>query len=244
MNKNIGFRRNIYRVWMDAAAALCIQTDNLSELRARLDPIVAVQVPSRENRRMALDILINIWGKSAASHPVLRTDALKLYAGTENAADRLWLHYGMTLLTYPFFRLGAITIGQISRHAEIITPKEVKARMIAELGQLGALEKATERIIFTLRNWGILVETGQRYAYQPMRRALTATSPALEEWMLAVALTAHPAEELPFDDLVRLPELFPFRFTIGVDQIRKSARFEVHRQGAGWDMVRQMEQRV
>jgi hypothetical protein len=32
--------------------------------------------------------------------------------------------------------------------------------------------------------------------------------------------------------------LFPFRFALGVDQIRKSERFEVHRQGAGWDMVR------
>lgn len=244
MNKNIGFRRNIYREWMDAAAALCIETDSLSELRARLDPIVAAQVTSPDSRRMALDILVNIWGKSAASHPVLRSDALKLYAGTGNAADRLWLHYGMTLLTYPFFRLGTITIGQLSRHAEVITPKEVKAKMIAELGELGALEKAAERIIFTLRNWGILAETDQRYAYQPLRRGLSASSLALEEWLLAATLTAHPAEELPFDDLVRLPELFPFRFAIGVDQIRKSARFEVHRQGIGWDMVRSKKSRA
>jgi hypothetical protein len=237
MNKNIGFRRNIYREWMDAAAVFCLETSDLSEMRARLDTIVAVQVPSRENRRMALDILINIWAKSGISYPTLRADAVKLYAGSESATDRLWLHYGMTLATYPLFRLGTVTIGQLSRHTEIITPKEVKARMIAELGQLGALEKATERIIFTLRNWGILAETDRRYTYQPLRRVLDASTPALEEWMLAAVLTAHPAEGLPFDDLVRLPELFPFRFTIGVDQLRRSKRFEVHRQGAGWDMV-------
>ena len=213
------------------------QTDT-SELRARLDPIVAVRISSQECRRIALDILINIWAKSGIAHPTLRADAVKLYAETGDPADRLWLHYGMTLLAYPFFRLGVITIGQLSRHTEIITPKEVKARMVAELGQLGALEKATERIIFTLRNWGILAETDQRYAYRPLRRALGASSAALEEWMLAVTLTVHPAEELPFDDLVRFPELFPFRFALGVDQIRKSERFEVHRQGAGWDMVR------
>ena len=207
-------------------------------MRAHLDPIVAVRISSQECRRIALDILINIWGKSGISHPTLRADAVKLYAKTEDPTDRLWLHYGMTLLAYPFFRLGVITIGQLSRHTEIITPKEVKARMVAELGQLGALEKATERIIFTLRNWGILAETDQRYAYRPLRRTLGTASPALEEWMLAAVLTAHPAEELPFDDLVRLPELFPFRFALGVDQIRKSERFEVHRQGAGWDMVR------
>lgn len=237
VDKNIGFRRNIYREWMDAAAAFCTETDDASDLRARLDPIVAVQVPSRANRRMALDILINIWVKSGVSHPALRGEAVALYAGSEKPADRLWLHYGMASLAYPFFRLGAITIGQLSRHTEVITAKEVKARMVAEMGQLGALENAADRILFTLRNWGILAETDRRYAYRPLRRSLGASSPALEEWMLAAALTAHPAEELPFEDLVRLPELFPFRFAIGVDQLRRSRRFGVHRQGAGWDMV-------
>ncbi len=51
------------------------------------------------------------------------------------------------------------------------------------------------------------------------------------------ALTAHPAEELPSSDLVRLPELFPFRFTLTVEDLRGSTRFAVHRQGLGWDMV-------
>jgi hypothetical protein len=36
----------------------------------------------------------------------------------------------------------------------------------------------------------------------------------LEAWLLAIALSVHPAEELPFADLLRLPELFPFRFAI------------------------------
>ncbi len=237
MNKNIGFRRNIYREWMDAAAAFSAEIDDHVALRARLDPLVAVRISSQACRRITLDMLVSIWAKSSISYPILRADALKLYAGTENATDRLWLHYGMTLLTYPFFRLGAVTIGQLSRHSEVITPKEVKARMVAELGQLGSLEKATERIIFTLRNWGILAATDRRHAYRPLRRYFAASSPALEEWMLAAVLTAHPAAEIPFDDLVRLPELFPFRFAIGVDQLRKSARFQVHRQGAGWDMV-------
>ena len=152
--------------------------------------------------------------------------------------DRLWLHYGMTVLTYSFFRLGAVAIGQLSRHSEVITTKELEQRLVAELGPLGSLKNATARIVFSLRNWGLLAESDQRYGYRPLRRALGASSPALEEWLLAAILTAHPAEELPFDDLVRLPELFPFRFAIGVDQMRKSVRFEVHRQGAGWDMVR------
>lgn len=237
MNKNIGFRRNIYLSWMDAAAAFCAETPDPAELRVRLDPVVAQQIASPESRRMAIDVLVSIWSKSAAAHPALHDEALALFASASTVTDRLWLHYGMTLLTYDFFRLGVMTIGQLSRYQETITPKEIKQRLIADLGQMGSLDSAADRILFSLRNWGILVETDRRHVYRPLRGQFAASAPALEKWMLAAALTAHPASELPFADLVRLPELFPFRVTIGVDQLRQSPRLEVHRQGSGWDSV-------
>jgi hypothetical protein len=238
MNKNIGFRRNIYLSWLDAAAAFCTEINDPYEIRARLESIIEQQIQSKENRRVAIDIVLNIWVKTGNRYPELRNEAVTFFAQSEAAGDRLWLHYGLTLLYYDFFRLGVATIGQMSRYTDAITPKEVKQRIFAELGQLGALDKATERIIFSLRDWGILAHSHQRYAYTPMRHRLAATDPALEQWLLAAALTAHPAEELPFNDLVRLPELFPFRFTLGVDHLRQSPRFEIHRQGSGWDMVR------
>jgi hypothetical protein len=64
-----------------------------------------------------------------------------------------------------------------------------------------------------------------------------ASTPDLEAWLLAAALTAHPAHDLPLEDLLRLPELFPFRFTVNADLLRRSGWFEVYRQGSGWDMV-------
>ena len=60
----------------------------------------------------------------------------------------------------------------------------------------------------------------------------------LEAWMLAAALTAHLADELPSADLARLPELFPFRTAINLNDLRRSNRLLIHRQGMGWDMVR------
>jgi hypothetical protein len=59
--------------------------------------------------------------------------------------------------------------------------------------------------------------------------------------MLAVALHAHPGEELPFADLVRLPELFPFAFNVRVDDLRQQSRFTVERTAGGWDMIRATE---
>ena len=156
MDKQIGFRRNIYLHWMDAAAAYSAETSDPLELRAQLDPIVEERVKSDENRRMALDILLNIWIHSSEDHPRLQSDAVALFAQTTVVSDRLWLHYGMTLLAYEFFRQGVIAIGQLCRYEDRLTSEAVKRKLVAEMGQLGALEKATERIVFSLRNWGIL----------------------------------------------------------------------------------------
>jgi len=152
--------------------------------------------------------------------------------------DRLWLHYGLTLLYYPFFRECTVAIGQFSRYEDTITNRMVKQRLVAERGHLGSLDRSVERAVASLRNWGILTESEQRHAYVPKRQGFSASSADLEAWLLACALRAHPAEELPFADLLHLPELFPFRFTLAVDHLRGHPWFAVQRQGAGWDMVR------
>jgi hypothetical protein len=238
MDKGIGFNRNITLPWLDAAAAFCAETDDPADLRARLEPVVGQRIASDVNRRKAIDILINIWVKSAGIAPELRDEAVAHFQATPVIGDRIWLHYGLTLLYYSFFREVAAAIGQLGRYEERVTPAMVKQRLISSRGQLGSLEKAVERIMFSLRNWGLLAESGQRHTYAPQGQAFSASSADLEAWLLACALRAHPADELPFADLLRLPELFPFRFTLAVDDLRADPRFAVQRQGAGWDMVR------
>lgn len=238
MDKNIGFRRNIYLGWLDAAGAICGEERDSGMVRARLDPIVAQQIASKENRRMALDILLNIWVKTGESYPELRESAVKLYAESETPEARVALHYGLTLLAYPFFRLCAGIIGRMSQYEDVLGPKDVKQKVFADMGQLGALEKATERVIFSQRDWGLLAPGPKRYTFTPKREQVEIGSQPVEEWLLAAALTASPAEEMPFEDLVHLPELFPFQFAVTVGDLRKSPWFEVQRQGMGWDMVR------
>jgi hypothetical protein len=60
----------------------------------------------------------------------------------------------------------------------------------------------------------------------------------LQLWLLASALFAHPSDGIPFGDLVHLPEIYPFKLTVGVDSLRRDGRFEVQRQGGGLDMVK------
>jgi hypothetical protein len=65
---------------------------------------------------------------------------------------------------------------------------------------------------------------------------LTTANIELQNWLLVCALFAHPADQLPFPDLIRLPELFPFRFTLTLDGLRKDEQLTIQKQGM-WDMI-------
>jgi hypothetical protein len=241
MDKGIGFRRNILLPWLDAAASYRSETDDVPEIRGRLDILVGQDIGSTANRRMAIDTLINIWVKSRSISPRLHDEALAHSEEAYTGDSRLWLHYGLILLAYPFFREVAAVIGQLARQGNSVTSRMVKRRLIASRGHLGSLEKAVERVIFSLRNWGLLENSGERYHYAPRSQVLVSDSSEVEVWLLACALRAHPAEELPFVDLVRLAELFAFRIKVGLGALRQSPHFAVDRQGGGWDSVRLAE---
>jgi hypothetical protein len=238
MDKDIGFNRNIKLDWLNATAAFCAEMDDPLEIRERLKPIIQEEIKSEANSRKAIDILLNIWFKSEENITSLRQCALQYFQATTAMTDRVWLHYGLTMAVFPFFRQGATAVGQLSRYEETITTTAVREKLFAELGELGSIREAASRIIYSLRDWGILADAETRNEYVPQYRLFAASNQDLERWLLACALHAHPVEQLPFADLLHLPALFPFKFTVNVYDLRETDGFEVQRQGLGLDMVR------
>ncbi len=238
MDKGIGFNRNIKLEWLDATAAFCAETNDPAEVRARLEPVLALDRTGKEAIRKSIDILINIWLKSKDLAPVLYEQAVSHFQVSQNPDDRLWLHYGLTMLYYPFFRQCVTAIGQLSRIEDTINNKAVINRMAAEVGYLGSLERSVQRVVASLRDWGILTDSNKRYTYEPKYQAISTDNLTLEAWFLACTLTAHPVHEMPIADLLHLPALFPFQFSITLNELRSSNLFEIQRQGVGLNMVR------
>jgi len=240
MDKGIGFSRTILLDWLDVTASMCVQKMEPLGIRQRLADTISGTVTGTDAQRKTIDVLSAIWVKTEKTAPSLRQEALALFPTLSTSEERLWLHYGMTLVCYPIFRKVTAAIGQISRTEEIITRKMIKDRIAGEYGHLGALDRSVERIIASLTNWGALANTEQKQNYRILLHNF-ASSENLQTWLLSCALQAHPSDAIPFDDLVHLPELYPFRITLGVDNLRKDGRFEVQRQGGGLEMVRMIE---
>lgn len=235
MNKGIGFNRTITLKWLNAAANLRSQTDDLASIRLGLEKVLIDDMQGLVARRKTIDELVNIWLKSNSISPSLYKAALDLLPEISEP-QRVWLHYGLILIYFPFFRQCTAIIGQISRVHETFTRQMVKERLAGEMGHFGDLNRSAERLMASLVDWNILVRHNKnenRLVVPP----LTIEQSGVQSWLLACALFAHPAEELPFADLINLPELFPFRFSITLDDLRRNNQFIIQRQG-GWEMVR------
>jgi len=234
-DKGLGFIRNINLTWLDMAAEARFRNEDILSIREDLDVGLKNEIEGIESRRKTIDVLVSIWHKTAFDYPVLHAEAISYYPGLLSN-DRIWLHYGLILLYYPFFRQTSAIVGQFARTGEPITRQAVKGRIAGEIGHLGSLNRASERIIASLVDWGALVYQKKGNLYIPQLHAFKVNEPDIQTWLLACSLLAHPSDQLPFPDLIRLPELFPFQFTITLDNLRKNAKFNIQKQGM-WDMV-------
>jgi len=236
LDKNIGFNRNVKLDWLNAIASYVSETQDQKEIRERLEAIM-LDVEGVETKRKNIDILINIWIKSEEISPGLTAEARNLYKTVVNPNDRLWLHYGLTMMYYPYFREIAMLVGQISRYEDEFTKIMVKEKLISSRGELGSLERSLRYVLSSMKDWGVLAEGKNQSIYITNRKKFKADNQNIETWLLACSLYAHPASQLPFEDLIRLPELFPFSFQSGIDQLRTNNKFIIQRQGAGLVMV-------
>lgn len=234
-DKGLGFIRNINLTWLDAAADARLCNDDMKSIRGDLEQFLKQEINGDGARRKTIDVLVGIWHKSALIDQGLHSQALDFLLRIPTN-ERVWLHYGLTLFYYPFFRQTAAIIGQFARTGEPVTNAAVKNRLAAELGHLGSINRAAERIVASLVNWGVLIHQKKGNLYLPQLQAVKSDNQELQTWLLACALSAHPSGQLPFSDLIRLPELFPFRFTVSLDNLRIIPKFIVQRQGM-WDMV-------
>lgn len=234
-DKGLGFIHNVTLTWLDAAAESRLRNDNVLAMRRDLERVVSQDVKGDVSRRKTIDVLVSIWQKTALVDQDLHSQALALFPNILSN-ERIWLHYGLALLYYPFFRQAAAVIGQFARAGEPITRQAIKRRLAAEIGHLGSLNRASERIVASLVDWGALLYQKKGNIYIPQLQSFKVSNQEVQTWLLACALSAHPADQLPFADLLRLPELFPFRLSITLDILRTNHRINIQRQGM-WDMV-------
>ena len=123
-HKIIGFDRKIRLSWLDATADWAAQGLPAAAIRTRLDRLLDGQVAGNgphSARGKNMTVLMHVWVLVPRTLVQLRNEGLNLL-DNRFGRDRLPLHWGMCLATYPFFRDVAATTGRLLRPARARGP--------------------------------------------------------------------------------------------------------------------------
>jgi hypothetical protein len=235
MRAVIGFSQKIKWVWMEALLDQLLQTTDTHELRQFLDARLKDNLPGKESRAKAIGILLRIWSSVPQQQFALRDRALELLP-TITGQERLWLHWGMAALAYPFFRDAAEVVGRLLMLQEDFTTAQVRTRLVATWGDRTTTKEAAQKLITTLVDWEVLRSTKTKGHFLQANKQRTASS-SLQLWLLEALLSASFADEVEAQQLLRLPEAFPFQLTVAVNDLRRYDGFDIHRQGLDMEMV-------
>jgi len=235
MRAVIGIDRKIKRAWLDVLLDHLAQTTDPEELRRLVDERLAEELPGAASRAKSVGISLKIWSGIPANRLPLRDRAVVLLPKI-SGQERVWLHWGMTSLAYPFFRDTAEVVGRLLTLQDDFTTAQVQERLIKKWGDRATTKEAAQKLLNTLVDWEVLRSTKTKGHFLLVARMSSSLS-ALQLWLLESLLAASTAEEVEAQQLLRLPEMFPFTLSIGLPDFRRHEGFHLHRQGLDMDMV-------
>lgn len=235
MRKIVGISLRIKRKWLDATLDRRTKSTDEADLRSFLDRQLKEELPGNEGRSKTAGIVLRIWSAIPPQRQLLRDRGVAMLPRI-SGQERIWLHWGMTALAYPFFRDTAEIVGRLLALQDDFTTAQVKKRIIATWGDRATSLNAAQYLLNTLVDWEVLRATKQKGRFL-LARKLTASTPDLQLWLLEALLAASASDEIEAHQLLRLPEAFPFAISVGVADLRRYESFDIHRQGLDMDMV-------
>ncbi|OIP43028.1 MAG: hypothetical protein AUK47_03345 [Deltaproteobacteria bacterium CG2_30_63_29] len=235
---SIGFDRRIDLAWLDAAAAQVAAEAPPDEMRAYLWKLLeGVLSGDKFNsaRGKTVTVLNHIWGEVPDGAEALRQRATLHLAGC-TADERLALHWAMMVGTYPVFTDVAAAIGRLLTLQGSFTLAHLTRRLVGTWGERSTLERAGQRIVRSMIQWGVLRDTATRGMYEgvPRRRKV---GPAVGTVLIEALLVDAEEASIPLDQLIGHPALFPFEVGLNASHVRDASQFRVHRQGLDSDFV-------
>jgi len=235
MRKIVGISQKIKRAWLDAVLDRLVITTDESDLRTFLDKHLKEELPGKESRAKAAGIILRVWSGIPPERVRLRERAVALLPRI-SGQERIWLHWGMSALAYPFFRDTAEIVGRLLALQDDFSTAQVQARLLTSWGDRATSREAAQKLITALVDWDVLRSTKIKGNFL-LARKIKASIPDLQIWLIEALLMASVADEIEAQQLLRLPESFPFTISVGVTDLRKYEGFDIHRQGLDMDMI-------
>lgn len=244
MNKQIiGFDRELQLAWLDLTAGLAQEHTNVQTIRQRLQNQLAAEIPGQEACRKTITLLTRLWVRVPPEHRSLQTEAFQLLPAL-SPPERLMLHWGLSLLAYPFFFDVVSIIGNLLNLQGQFESSQVRRRLQESWGQRTTLDRAANRVIQTLVMWAVVTPSSQPRSGYHRGKVINTDNSRLGLWVLECTLRGFQQSVInggmaavPLTTLIKTPATFPFEMTHHATDVRQSTRFEVNYQGLNLEYV-------
>ncbi|UQD51907.1 hypothetical protein C0971_07535 [Bacillus methanolicus] len=227
MVKPVGFDQKIMLHHLDFTANEARKLSR-KEMYEALDYFLRSDIQGAKSRKNAITMLMKIWYLVDEEIIPLRDKALEMFPSLSKE-ERLLVHWGMTLLAYPFFRDLVQEMGKLFRLQDEI-PSAIIGRKMKELyGDRRRVEVATSAVLTSIKTWGI-VDLLKSRSYKLCPK-MSITSTDLHSFITEVILRATNVTAIPIDLLHNHALFFPFSFDISATELRNNNQFRLNRQG-------------
>jgi hypothetical protein len=240
MSPRAGIRldRRVDLAWLDAVAAQVAAGHDAATTRAILFELlngkIAGGMKSDGACQKTIRVLMRTWLDVPEELVTYRDRAVKCLPSL-SSPERLGLHWAMLLAGYRFFGDVAEHTGRLLSLQGNLTMAQVSRRMRETWGDRSTLNRATQRVVRSMVEWGVLEDTEKKGFYSQISRSVALHGELA--LVLVEALLLHTGNAIPIQQVIEHPALFPFEMELSIQGLRQSARFEVHRQGLDVDVV-------
>lgn len=233
--RRVGFDRKVRLEWLDAIAGKMENERDDKELRECLHDLLKKEYPTYEARRKTVTVLMRIWFFITPENVNMRDKALQVIGGAREH-ERLLIHWGMTLLAYPFFRDVVTTIGRLCILQGDFSVSQIAREMEKSWGQRTTARRAIRRVISSLYEWGVIDQTGCSGVYMPSAK-VEGFATDFELWFIEAVLKSGEADFIPLDQLHNIPCAFPFSISLSISDLFESDNLGVSQQGVNRGII-------
>jgi len=237
-NAGIGLDRRLDIEWLDTVAAQVASAEDILSIRSKLFDVLDGKVSGGMKRGTAshktVGVLLRTWAKVPEGLVSFRDNALRVLPSLTRV-ERMALHWAILIGGFAFFGDAATNTGRLLALQGNLTLSQLTRRMRETWGERSTMNRATQRVVRSMVQWGGLADTESKGVYTQTSKRIQVRGELTE--VLIEALLIHEGKGIPVDQALSHPALFPFRLNLRGHSLRQSSRFEVHRQGLDEDVV-------
>lgn len=237
MAKPVGFDQKLLLHQLDYTAIQSKQYQR-SEMYDVLDGYLRKDIKGAKSRKNAITMLMKIWYLIDDELVSMRDELLKeFHHFTEG--ERLFVHWGLTCIAYPFFRDIAFEFGRHFQLQEEVSSKTIRKRIKDLYGDKVRVEVATTAVLTTMKSWEVIVPTEKTFYKENDK--IEISNPLLQTFLIKVLLKSLDHHALYVDMIENHPIFFPFQYSLNVFKLREREELTFHYEGMNQLVVEKAE---